>query len=191
MVSTQTKQPAREGPAERLLKAADELFYRQGYAATGINELMQTAGVAKASFYHHFSSKDALVVAYLRQRATSWFAQLTQSVDRRTDPTARVIAVFDFLEEWLVGCDYRGCAFLKTIPEFPDPASEARQEVRKAKQGLHEYIARQCTEAGLPDAGDELFLLFEGATAQAMALCDRSPIQAAQLAVRRPLEQAG
>jgi len=55
-------------PRDRILQVASDLFYRQGYHATGINQIIREAAVAKASFYDHFSSKEALAVAYLEQR---------------------------------------------------------------------------------------------------------------------------
>ena len=178
-----------QGPAERLLQAADRLFYTRGYAATGVNELMAEAGVAKASFYRHFPSKSDLVVAYLQHRRDAWFSQLTEKVEQHSDPTERVLAVFDFLHQWMVESAFRGCAFLNTIPEFPEASTAPRQVVREAKQGLRDYIHTLCQNAGHSDAGDEVFLLMEGAISQAAVVTDVWPIEVAQQAVRRRLKK--
>lgn len=177
----------RPGPADRVLAAADRLFYEQGYLATGVAELMKEAEVAKASFYYHFASKTDLVVAYLEQRSSDWFASLVRAVEGHAAPSDRVRALFDFLESWLVGTGFRGCAFLNIIPEFPDPQSRPRFVVRKAKQALREYVAALCAAAGQPDAGDEVFLLVEGATAQSAAMTDAWPVRAARRAALQRL----
>ena len=190
MKADATSKRPEQGPAERLLAAADRLFYEQGYAATGVNELMREAGVAKASFYHHFPSKEDLVVAYLSKRADDWFAELTQAVDAHSQARERVLAVFDFLEDWLVRCNFRGCAFLNTIPEYPDPESPPRRAVREAKRGLHEYVRALCASAGQPEAGDEVFVLVEGVLAHAAAIGEAWPAQVARQTVSARFEAA-
>src|SRR6476469_5025524 len=82
---------------ERLLAAADELFYEQGIHTVGIDRIIERAGVAKASLYSTFGSKDELVRAYLEARDESRRARVQSVVDRQTDPKARLLAVFDSL----------------------------------------------------------------------------------------------
>ena len=180
MSATHTKDPA--GPRERLLDAADRLFYEQGYAATGINELLAQAGVARASFYTHFPSKDDLIRAYLARRGERWFEDLRGTVESHPTPRGRIEGLFAYLGSWMEASQYRGCAFLNSIPEFPDPASAPRQAVRDAKHALRTYVAELCREAGAPERADEVFLLFEGATAQAAATGEPWPIEAARTA---------
>lgn len=185
---TTTKRSA-ESPAERLLDAADRLFYEKGYSATGVNELMKEAGVAKASFYHHFPSKVELIIAYLEQRQDRWSARAQEEIGRHSDPARRVLGLFDFLEKWMVSCDFRGCAFSNSVSEFPDRSSAPRERVKDAKKGLRQYIAQLCTEAGHQDRADEVFLLFEGATSQASITGEVWPVHAARDAVRRRIGQ--
>lgn len=179
-----------EGPAERLLRAADHLFYEKGYAATGINELLQAAGVAKASFYHHFPSKDELILAYLARRGAEWVEGLRRRVEQESEPRERVLAVFDYLREWLEPSGFRGCAFLNSIPEYPDHDSDVRRTVRKAKSGLREYLGELCAAAGAADATDEVFLLCEGAITQSAVEKSSWPVTAARRAVERRLDSS-
>src|ERR1700712_3118802 len=84
---------------ERLLAAADELFYEQGIHTVGIDKIIERAGVAKASLYSTFGSKDELVRAYLQARDEGRRARLLAAIDRYTDPIDRLLAVFDSLAE--------------------------------------------------------------------------------------------
>ena len=189
MSTSTTKSAVPEGPRVRLLRVADRLFYRKGYSSTGINELIEEAGIAKASFYQHFSSKTDLIVAYLRNRHEGWFGGLTEIVERHDDVAERVLAVFDWLVEWLRANDFRGCAFLNTIPEFSDASSLPRQIVRKHKQELRTYLTKLCTDAGRPEISDQVFLLLEGAMTQAAVVTDMWPVTTARELVWSLLNQ--
>lgn len=183
-----SKEPERgEGPAERLLRVADRMFYRQGYGATGINALIAEAGVAKASFYQHYAGKEALILAYLRSRHAGWMAGLEAAVAAQDEPRRRVVAIFDWLDAWLRENDFRGCAFLNTIPEYSDPESAPRRLVREHKAELHQRVERLCAEADQPEAADAVFLLVEGAMTQAAVRGDSWPADAARALVEQRL----
>jgi AcrR family transcriptional regulator len=152
---------------ERLLDAAGELFYRQGINAVGINAIIARAGIAKATLYQHFASKDELVLAFLERHHERWVAWFTAAVERRAEqPRDRLLVVFDVLAEWFQ-TDFRGCAFINTAVETPDPASPIRQAIRAYKQGTRAYLHELAEAAGFEDPGavaDRLRLLVEGVT---------------------------
>ena len=104
---------------QRLLDAADELFYDKGVHTVGIDRIIEHAGVAKASLYNTFGSKEELVEAYLGSRHARTTARLTDAVGQHTDPVARVYAVFDAQAEILAQPDFRGCAFVSASAEAP------------------------------------------------------------------------
>ena len=109
---------------DKLLNAADELFYAHGISAVGIDRVISRAGVAKMSLYHHFDSKDALVAAWLERKHAAWMAWLRGIVER--EPAAkRPLAVFDALDEWFHAENFRGCAFVNVAAELKDPRSKA------------------------------------------------------------------
>ncbi len=101
----------------RILETASRLFYEQGYNATGINQIIAEAEVAKASFYHHFHSKEELCVAYLRKRHQDWFSWLWREIEQHESAQERLLSLFTFLEQWLPNCNFRGCAFLNIASE--------------------------------------------------------------------------
>src|ERR1700749_1858014 len=103
----------RPSAPERLLAAANELFYNEGVHTVGIDRIIEQAGVAKASLYNTFGSKDELVRAYLEPRQASLTQRIMQAVDPYDPPRERLLAVFEGQGDLFAGPDYRGCAFAR------------------------------------------------------------------------------
>lgn len=177
------KRPA----AERVLKSASELFYRDGIAATGVDTIVEHAGVAKRTLYKNFGGKDELVAAYLRDRDERWRASLKEVTDRYDDPNERLLAVFDAYGEWLVGDELRGCAFINAASEIADPAHPAPEVALAHKEGVKEHLATLAAEAGQeePDVlAEKLLLLLEGATVTASMRKSSEPLGTARTMAR-------
>jgi AcrR family transcriptional regulator len=115
----------RDDPVDRILATAYELFSRRGIRDVGTNELISRSGVAKATFYRHFPSKDALVLAFLALRDQVWTVDLIVSEARRrgSTPEERLLAVFDVFGDWYHRDDFEACTFIKVLlemgPEHP------------------------------------------------------------------------
>src|SRR5437868_6751707 len=106
---------------ERILKAADTLFYSRGIRATGIDEIIAVAGVAKASLYKHFVTKDALIAAYVSRRDELWREDFERRLrDGDCSPRERLLRVFDLLQKWFRTKAFRGCAFINASVELAD-----------------------------------------------------------------------
>jgi AcrR family transcriptional regulator len=157
----------------KILETASRLFYEQGYHLTGINQTIAEAGVAKASFYYHFSSKEDLCVAYLEKRHQDWFNWLRVEVEKSEEPLARLLGLFTFLELWLANSDFRGCAFLNITAEFPSPDHRIRQLVVSHKDALQAYISQLINSLDISASGNNsahlvntIYLLFEGTICQ-------------------------
>jgi AcrR family transcriptional regulator len=107
-------------PDERLLETAYELFSARGVRDVGVDELVERAGVAKATLYRHFSSKDELILAFLQLREERWtFGWLEKQVKERADaPEEQLLAVFDLFDEWFHEPEYAGCPFIKVLLEM-------------------------------------------------------------------------
>src|SRR3979490_596896 len=114
----ETVEPRRSA-RERLLDAADELFYYGGVHTVGIDRIIEHAGVAKASLYNTFGSKEELVRAYLESRHAGTTQQLTRAVEKHADPRGRLLAVFETAVELFAQPDCRGCAFVTASAEAP------------------------------------------------------------------------
>jgi AcrR family transcriptional regulator len=187
-IGTPTPAPARE----RILDAASAAFYRRGINAVGVDAVVAEAGVAKATLYHHFRSKDELVVAFLRRRDARWREWLSSAVERLApNPRNRPLAVFDALGEWFASDDFRGCAFINAAAEIADPAHPARAAVEDHKRLLAGYLDGLLREAGSADPAADagaVLLLVEGAIVSALIERDAAPAARARLAAARILE---
>jgi len=150
---------------ERLLDAANELFYAEGVHTVGIDRIIEHAGVAKASLYSTFGSKDELVRAYLEHRHERIRARVDRHVAAHTDPRERVLAVFDAQAERFAEPGYRGCAFTAAAAES-EPGSAAVEETENYRAWLLDVLTGLCREAGAPDPetlGRQLQMVYDGA----------------------------
>ncbi len=176
----------------KILETASRLFYEQGYHLTGINQVIAAAGVAKASFYYHFSSKEDLCIAYLEKRHQDWFSWLREEVERSEEPLERLLGLFTFLELWLANSDFRGCAFLNITAEFPSPDNRIRLLVVNHKDALQAYIAQLVDSLDIPAIEHNLdylvnaiYLLFEGTICKCKMYRTTKFIQNTREAVRQ------
>ncbi|WP_314253611.1 TetR/AcrR family transcriptional regulator [Streptomyces kutzneri] len=145
----------------RLLDAAEELFYRHGIQAVGMDRIRTASGVPLKRLYRLFPAKESLVTAYLERRDRRWLDSLRTAALAPAQPRARVLAVFDWLADWYTEPDFRGCAFLNAYGELGAAAPEI---VRIHKAELHALLAGLTAD---PALADRLLILTEGATAVA------------------------
>lgn len=179
---------------DELVDIASALFYEQGYGATGIKQIIDTAGIAKGTFYSHFDSKEELGLAWLKNRHAVWNSWLNARLDKTKSAEKKLLALFDFLESWMTECDFRGCAFLNTLAEVPNPDHAMRDEVLAHKRDLKSKIEALAIEhfSDRPASygkhkGTVIFLLFEGSLVEAQNFRDVSPIVSARKEVKNLL----
>jgi AcrR family transcriptional regulator len=174
------KQAAKPSARERLLAAANELFYQEGVHTVGIDRVIDHAGVAKASLYNTFGSKEELVRAYLEGRHASMAGRITRAIARYDNPRDRLLGVFDAEGELFAEPGFRGCAFASASAESPsDGVTQAADAYRSWLRGLFTDLAR---EAGVPNPGRlarQLHLLWDGASLSARMDHDPSAAAAA------------
>lgn len=154
---------------DRLLAAAAEYFYRDGINRTGIDTLIEVAGVAKMSLYNNFSSKDELVTAYLECRHEQWAKDIQARLDRIPDPRDRILAIFDDHIDHAMKPDFRGCGFINGAAELPSD-HPGRSVVRRHKRHVAQLLEWLASEAGAEDPlglAEHLHLILEGALASA------------------------
>ena len=173
----------------RLLDAANKLFYSQGYHATGINQIIEEANVAKASFYNHFQSKEELALAYLKGRHERWLASLREQVDLEDSIENRVANVFEHLEVFALRDQFRGCSQLNMAAEFPEDDHPVRIQIREHKQSIRDFLqnileipsTRKDSEDG-QQLTSSIYLLYEAALIESQNFSDPWPIQRAKAA---------
>lgn len=141
------RQPAAR---ERILESAYELFLRRGVRDVGINEVIAHAGVTKATLYHHFSSKDELVIAFLDLREQRWtHAWLDDGARRRrATPEARLLAIFDLFDEWFRRDEFEACSFINALLEMRAWHPTGKASIRHL-ENIRAVVRRLAVEADL------------------------------------------
>lgn len=186
------------GPASakraHLLATAQRLFYRDGFRPVGIDTLLAEAGVAKMTLYHHFASKEALIVAVVEKLDAEVRAGLGAAIaGAGRSPARRLLAVFDWLRRWFETDDFRGCAFIRALSEYPDPAHPIHQAAWRHKQAVNALLRQLAADAGAARAGDladALSLLIDGAIVAAHATNSSTPALTARAAAAALLKLA-
>ena len=179
-------------PRDRLLAAAGELFYEHGVHTVGIDTIIERAGVAKASLYNTFGSKDELVRAYLEARHVARRARLTAEIERHEDPKDRLLAIFDVLATTVAQPDFRGCAFANAVAES-ELASTAADVTRGVRRWLLDTIVELTTALGVGDPAAlarQLTLLYDGALAQSRLDPSPAAAEAAKAAANELVDAA-
>jgi AcrR family transcriptional regulator len=181
------RQP-RSTKRDMLLDTAWQLFYRDGYHATGIDRILADAGVAKMTLYKHFRSKEELILAVLERRSDLFresFSRFLQAKERT--PEQRLLSVFDWLISWTKSKEFRGCFFQKAMAEYGGLDDPIHQAALAHKAAFQAEIRRLVKEAGLTRSkglADQLALLVEGAIVSAHATGSSVPAVQAREAAR-------
>ncbi|MCT2593075.1 TetR/AcrR family transcriptional regulator [Streptomyces sp. N2-109] len=165
---------------ERLLETAKELFFAEGIRAVGVEALLSSSGVGRASFYRHFDSKDELVGEVLKERDRSWRDWLAGAVaDRGGTP----LDVFDALAEDGTRGGFRGCAFINAGAEFADAGSPVHALALAHKRAVTEFVAVLLRDAGYRECdalAEQFMLLMDGATVTAARERSAEPMRRAR-----------
>jgi len=174
-------------PAERILAAADRLFYAQGIRAVGVDAVAAGAGVSKRTLYHHYPSKEALIAAYLTGR----FKHLAPS-----DAPAReqILGNFDRLERLVADGSFRGCPYVNAVTELGDPkhpAGKIAVQFKEQRRLWYRALLERLAAKNPDDLATQLQILFEGALASALVRGDPALARSARDAAEVLLAAAG
>jgi AcrR family transcriptional regulator len=182
----------RPSPRERLLKAADELFYAEGVHSVGIDRVIERAGVARASLYSTFGSKDQLIRAYLERRMDLQQARLRAAAEAHADPRERLLSVFAVQAATFARPGYQGCAFNRATAEA-QPGGAAYEVPRAYRRWLRGFFRDLAASAGAPDPdllASQVHLLYDGAMTAASLDGDAGITAAARAAAGALLDAA-
>ena len=154
-------------PREHIINTAIELFREYGYHATGVDRIINEAGVSKKTLYTHFRSKEELLIAALRHYDGVFRNNFMRKVDQSAkSPQEKLLAIFDVAQDWFSQSKFFGCMYINIIGEYSQKNSLIRDICQQFKQLMRSYFKELCVQAGVeePDAlADKLALLFEGA----------------------------
>lgn len=165
-VSATSHPAARQGARERILDAAYDLFAHRGVRDVGINELIAASGVAKATFYRHFPSKDDVVLAFLQRREEVWTIGLVAAgaAQRASSPEGQLLAIFDVFADWFQRDDFEGCAFVKVLLEM-GPEHPLGNACIACLDRIRAHLTSLAEEAGLEETegfSRSLMILIKG-----------------------------
>jgi AcrR family transcriptional regulator len=189
--TAQTEQ--RASARDRLLAAANELFYAEGIQTVGIDRIIERAGVAKGSLYNVFGSKEELVAAYLASRHRDTTSRVLKAIERFDDPRQKILAVFDTQAKQFEQPDFKGCAFMAAAAEAPHGGliEQAADQFRAWIRGLFTDLAAQAGARDPVRLGRQLHLVYDGAgVAARMDRCDPGITQPTRDAAQALLDAA-
>lgn len=131
---------ARVNTRDLIVETASQLFYDKGYNLIGINEIIEKSGIAKATLYNHFKSKEDLCVAYLESRDSKLMEDLKLFCEKKPKGKKRLIGILEFVLEFYNDKKFNGCWCLRTIAEVPKDNKRIRDKIRSSKTNLLNYI---------------------------------------------------
>ena len=157
---------------KKILDTASRLFYSQGYNATGINQIIEEADVAKATLYQHFKSKDDLLIAYLEIMFEKTISKLRYVASTKSEPKEKISAIFEMLAENANSKGFRGCNFLNIAGEIPVENGRVYDVIRQQKDEIRALFADilktdATTEVEMErtkSLADGIYILFDGAS---------------------------
>ena len=138
---------------ENLIAAGLDLFYQQGFHATGLDQILAEVGTTKTTFYKYFESKDELALACIRRRDERWRERLPQLLRERggEDPVAQLREVWTVWRDWFSDIAFNGCLFIHACSEFPDPNDPCHIAARANVEALRGIVRDLATRGGLDD----------------------------------------
>ena len=153
----------------RIVETASSLFYKNGYNSTGINEIISESGIAKATLYNHFKSKEDLCLAYLQFKNTTFLNNI-EIYCRSKKENQQLLAIFDFLHLFFKNKDFNGCWCIKTVAEIPSDNVMIRNEIQAQKNSFIQLITKLVSNGlekikvdEISSISRQIYLLYESA----------------------------
>ena len=172
---------------QTIVDTASNLFYQNGYNLTGINEIIREAGIAKATLYSHFRSKDDICVAYLKHRHNTFMQEIKTFAEKKKIGKTQVLGVFDFLSIFFKDKSFNGCWCINTFSEIPRENVKIRTEIQNQKKDFLQLV-EDLVRNNYPDlnqkeqkiAAKQVYLLYESAISESHIHQESWPINTAK-----------
>ena len=179
---------------QNLVDAAIKLFSAHGYHGTGIDRIAEEARVSKKTMYHHFRSKEELILAALRHHDGCFRNEFMKAVSSAGEtPYERLLAIFDVAHAWFSGNNFYGCMFINAIGEYSESDSAIREVCKEYKRLTLVYIEELAEAANIPDAhavATTIAILLEGSTVIAQVAGTPNAAETAKMATKVILDNA-
>ncbi len=170
-----------------IVETASSLFYTNGYNLTGINQIISEAGIAKATLYNHFKSKEDICLSYLEFKNRTFLTDIKAYCKSKPNGKPQILALFDFLQQFFIDKDFNGCWCIKTVGEIPKENQKIRQEIQTQKKHFIQLIS-DLVETNIKPTNSthdltlprHIYLLYESAVAESHLHQEDWPIQEAK-----------
>lgn len=156
--------------SEKILNAAERLFYEEGIQSVGIDRILKESGVAMNTLYKYFPSKDVLVEQYLKNRDIRWRKWFNSYIHSQASPKENILSLFDALNDWFHESDFRGCSFINAAGELGDTKPDIYKISREHKENVYLDVLKLCLDLNMANAekiAKQLMILIEGAIVRA------------------------
>ncbi len=177
-----------------LVDTAIELFSAHGFHGIGIDRIAEEANVSKKTMYHHFRSKEELILAALRHHDGRFRNEFMKAVDNHgKTPYDRLLAIFDVAHAWFSDNNFYGCMYINAIGEYSAPDTAIREVCKEYKRLTLSYIEELTQAAGIPDAhavAATIAILLEGSIVTAQVAGTPNAAETAKLAAKVIVDSA-
>ncbi len=157
----------------RIIETASFLFYKNGYNSTGINEIISESGIAKATLYNHFKSKEDICLSYLQFKNTTFLNDIELYCKSKKKGQQQIFAIFDFLQLFFKDKDFNGCWCIKTVAEIPNDNEIIRNEIQTQKTSFIQLISKLVSNNlekikvdEISSISRQIYLLYESAVGE-------------------------
>lgn len=151
---------------ERILVVATQLFETRGINASGVDAIVAESGIAKATLYKYFPSKNQLIIEYLKEKSDRFYAWINEKLaDKKSDSREVLFELCNLYEQWITTSEFNGLPFHIGSVEFPDPTHPVHHYSVELSNQLQQYLSKIAEIAGIKDAetlGQQLTIIFEG-----------------------------
>jgi AcrR family transcriptional regulator len=173
---------------QHIIETASSLFYRNGYNSTGINEIISVSGIAKATLYNHFRSKENICIEYLKYKNGIFLSEIEEYSVSQPKGKLQLIALFDYLQKCFIQEDFNGCWCIKTVSEIPKDNKNVRNEIQTQKKLFIQLISDLVTQNKIAKNEKEIislsrriYLLYESAVSESHLHLEDWPIKESKL----------
>lgn len=178
---------------QKIVNTASTLFYKNGYNLTGINEIISEAGIAKATLYSHFKSKEDICIAYLQNMNETFLNDIEAFCRSKKKGKNQLLGIFDFLQSFFKEDDFNGCWCIRTVSEIPRENENILSEIQKQKRRFLDLIKSlvqdnlQLSAAKTESCSKHIYLMYESAVAESHLHKSDWPIKSAKNLIKEIL----
>jgi AcrR family transcriptional regulator len=169
-----------------IIITASDLFYRKGYNLTGINEIIEKSGIAKATLYNHFKSKEELLIAYLDHKDEELIRSIKPFCNEKAKGNSRILAVLEFLIPVFNQDGFNGCWCIRSMAEIPRDNQRVRSKIKNSKINFRNFLKSLVSEnkpelkiQEQNELADQVYLMYESAVTESHLHNMDWPIKAA------------